>query len=363
VIKEVQLEGRLFTWSNERAHLTLEQIDRLFILAEWETLFPGHELMSLPSLCSDHAPLLLCTNSSVAMKRFLFWSFWSSFSGFKETMERALRCPLRDSSPFRRLDWLLRNLARMLKSWSDHTIGNIRGQLEVAKEMLFRFKQARDFMSLAPHEDELRKLAKLKTLALASLQRSIARQESRLLWLKEGDASTKFFNAHANGRCHRNYVRSLMVDGEVVVFEERKADAAFCYFDQILGTLSPRSNSISLDLLNLPYLDPAGMGARFTEAEVWATIKGLPPDKSPGPNGFTTRFLQVSWELIRPDIMAALDAFWRLDTRDLHATNDAFLVLLLKSLEAVTIRDYRLISLIHLIGKIISKILANRLAL
>jgi hypothetical protein len=310
VIKEVQLEGRLFTWSNERAHPTLEQIDRLFILAEWERLFPGHELMSLPSLCSDHAPLLLCTNSSsVAMKRFLFWSFWSSFSGFKETMERAWRCPLRDASSFRRLDWLLRNLARMLKSWSDHTIGNIRGQLEVPKEMLFRFKKARDFRSLAPHEDKLRKLANLKTLALASLQRSIARQESRLLWLKEGDASTKFFNAHANGRCHRNCVRSLMVDSEVVVSEEHKADATFCYFDQILGTLSPRSNSISLDLLNLPCLDPAGMGARFTEAEVWATIKGLPPDKSPGSDGFTTRFLQVSWELIRPDIMAALVAF------------------------------------------------------
>jgi hypothetical protein len=153
-----------------------------------------------------------------------------------------------------------------------------------------------------------------------------------------------------------------MVDDEVVVSKERKADATFCYFDQILGMSSPRSNSINLDLLNLPCLDPAGMGACFTEVEVWATIKGLPPDKSPRSDGFTTRFLQLSWELIRSDIMEALDAFWHLDMCDLHATNDALLVLLPKSPEATTIRDYRPISLIHLIGKLISKILADRLA-
>jgi hypothetical protein len=171
VIKEIHLEGRLFTWSNERAHPTLERIDRLFISVEWDMLFPGHELMSLPSLCSNHAPLLLCTNSSsAARKRFLFRSFWPSFPGFKEIMERDWRCPLRDASPFCQLDWLLRNSTRMLKSWSDHTIGNIRGQLEAAKEVLFRFEHARDFRSLAPHEDELRKLAKLKTMALTSLQ-------------------------------------------------------------------------------------------------------------------------------------------------------------------------------------------------
>jgi hypothetical protein len=54
-------------------------------------------------------------------------------------MERAWCCPLWDASQFRRLDWLLRNLARMLKSWSDRTIGNIRVQLEVAKEVMFWF--------------------------------------------------------------------------------------------------------------------------------------------------------------------------------------------------------------------------------
>jgi hypothetical protein len=86
------------------------------------------------------------------------------------------------------------------------------------------------------------------------------------------------------------------------------------------------------------------------------------PDKVLGPDGFTTRFLQVAWEIIRLDLMAALDAFWHLDIRDLHATNDTLMVLLPKSPEANAIKDYRLIFLIHVVGKLISKVLANRLA-
>jgi hypothetical protein len=89
-LEEIHLEGRLFTWSNERCHPTLERIDRCFITLDWEALFLGHELLALPSLCSDHALLLLCMDAtSVAKKRFLFRSFWPSFQGFQEAMERA----------------------------------------------------------------------------------------------------------------------------------------------------------------------------------------------------------------------------------------------------------------------------------
>jgi hypothetical protein len=156
----------------------------------------------------------------------------------------------------------------MLKSWSDRTIGNIRLQLEVDKEVLHRLEQARDLRPLASHEEALRHLAKLKTLGLASLQRSIARQESRLLWLQEGDASTKFFHAYGNSHWRRNQIRSLSVNGELLTLEQCKVEMVFLHFDEVLDTSPSRSNAINLDLLNLPSIDPAGMGDRFTEAEV-----------------------------------------------------------------------------------------------
>jgi exonuclease III len=55
-LKEVHLHGRLFTWSNERSHPTLERIDRVVISLDWEDSYPNAYLQSLYSGCSDHAP-------------------------------------------------------------------------------------------------------------------------------------------------------------------------------------------------------------------------------------------------------------------------------------------------------------------
>jgi hypothetical protein len=109
-------------------------------------------------------------------------------------------------------------------------------------------------------------------------------------------------------------------------------------------------------------LDLSTLGAGFVEEEVWTVIKEMAPDKAPGPDGFTARFFQVAWLVIRHNLMSTFDAFWRLDTRHLHGTNDALMVLLPKSADAVIIRDFQPIALIHLVGKLITKVLANRLA-
>jgi hypothetical protein len=70
-------------------------------------------------------------------------------------------------------------------------------QLEIAKEVTHQLEMVWDRRNLAPFEEALRKLLKGKAPGLASLQRSIARQESRVHWLSEGDASTCFFHTNS----------------------------------------------------------------------------------------------------------------------------------------------------------------------
>jgi hypothetical protein len=107
-LKELHLEGRLFTWNNERAHPTLEKIDRFFISVEWEGLFPNHDLQALSSLGSDHAPLLLRTDINHSTKQiFLFRAFWPKLHGFHDAVAQAWHSPLMNAIPFCRLDWLL----------------------------------------------------------------------------------------------------------------------------------------------------------------------------------------------------------------------------------------------------------------
>jgi hypothetical protein len=78
-------------------------------------------------------------------------------------------------------------------------------------------------------------------------------------------------------------------------------------------------------------------GVTFTEEEVLSVMQSLPPDKASGPDGFTARFLNVAWDIIREDLMRAFDASWHMDTRNFHTINESLLVLLPKTAEVTTI--------------------------
>jgi hypothetical protein len=87
----------------------------------------------------------------------------------------------------------------------------------------------------------------------------------------------------------------------------------------------------------------------------------LPAEKSPGPDGFIGLFYKKCWPIIK-DLIEALQAFHSPKTRWLDLINEANIVLLPKMNVATSISDFRPISLINSLAKIITKILAERLA-
>lgn len=75
-LKELYLNGRRYTWSNERATATLEKIDHVFCTNSWEDLHPMSYLLALGSVVSDHCPMLLDLNAELIMGTcFKFESF------------------------------------------------------------------------------------------------------------------------------------------------------------------------------------------------------------------------------------------------------------------------------------------------
>jgi hypothetical protein len=66
--------------------------------------------------------------------------------------------------------------------------------MAIANLVIFRLDAAQDRRQLSHGEAWLRKMLKLSLLGLASLERTIARQRSRIRWLAEGDANTKLFH-------------------------------------------------------------------------------------------------------------------------------------------------------------------------
>lgn len=211
-VEELHLNGRLFTWSNERLHPTLERIDCAFASVDWFELYPNHQLRTLSTDCSDHAPPLLRTDVVPwARKCFRFESFWTKLPGFLDVVTSAWEPTLLHADAFRIMDYKLRNVARALKSWSMRNIGSVRVQLAVAREVILRLDCAQESRALSLEEITLRRDMKCKCLGLVSLARTIARQRSRLMYLADGDANTWFFHLQACHRSRKNHKASLRV--------------------------------------------------------------------------------------------------------------------------------------------------------
>jgi hypothetical protein len=96
--------------------------------------------------------------------------------------------------------------------------------------------------------------------------------------------------------------------------------------------------------------------------EAWVAIKELAADRAPGPDGFTGAFYKASWTVIRDDVMAAINALLFGDSRAFHRLNSALIVLLPKRPDANKPGDFRPITMIHSVAKLVSKIQALRLA-
>lgn len=83
-------------------------------------------------------------------------------------------------------------------------------------------------------------------------------------------------------------------------------------------------------------------------------------EKAPGPDGFSFAFIKKCWDNIKDDVMAFVKHFERFG-RIGKGCNSSFITLVPKVKDPLHLGDFRPISLIGCMYKIIAKSLANRL--
>jgi hypothetical protein len=263
---------------------------------DWEELFPYCFLEALSSDISNHCPILMHSNAVLikSKPKFHFESYWLKFDDYLDAVQRGWQCPVHVLDLFRRLDCLLRNVAKELQSWVDRKIGNIKEQLLLTKEVVLQLERAQDRRELSPEEAAMRQQLMGLCLGLSSLEHTIARQRSRITYLKEGDANTRFFHLHGSYRKRKNFIRSLEADGVHVTEHEAIAAILHPYYEQLLREQSTRTATLNFEALGIMQKDLTALDLPFTEEEVWNTIKELPSDKSPGLDGMTDAFYKSS---------------------------------------------------------------------
>jgi hypothetical protein len=98
----------------------------------------------------------------------------------------------------------------------------------------------------------------------------------------------------------------------------------------------------------------------FTKEEIDEVIRLMPIDKSPGPDGFNGLFLKTCWETIKEDVYQLCFDFFE-GNLNLDSINMGYITLIPKIQSPREVGDYRPITLLNCVLKILTKLLANRL--
>ena len=99
----------------------------------------------------------------------------------------------------------------------------------------------------------------------------------------------------------------------------------------------------------------------FTKEEIKAAVWDCSGSKAPGPDGINFKFIKRYWDLIQDYYFSCIKHFERSSHLG-RGCNPSFISLVPKCKDPIDISDYRPISLIGCVYKIISKLLASRLA-
>jgi hypothetical protein len=99
----------------------------------------------------------------------------------------------------------------------------------------------------------------------------------------------------------------------VVTSQKEKLRVVFEHFNNHIWSCPPRKHHINFAGIRWQPQQLMHLDLPFTEQEVASTIKSLHAEKSPGPDGFIGLFFKTCWEIIKVDLMAAVNQFYNLN--------------------------------------------------
>lgn len=159
------------------------------------------------------------------------------------------------------------------------------------------------------------------------MQNSTHWQQSRLNWLKEGDANSKFFHSYMSTRRRQKALSVVSVDGGIVegVFEIRAT--VFIHFSNHFKSRGAVPPSVEgLNFRKLSFVEAGILTKPFSLEEVKQAVWDCDSFKSPGPDGVSFGFLKEFWSLLKDDLLRFMTEFHRNGklTKGLNSTFERF---------------------------------------
>ncbi|CAN1246312.1 Transposon TX1 uncharacterized 149 kDa protein [Linum grandiflorum] len=361
-------DGPPFTWSNrarDASRIIQCRLDRFLLSDTLMPLYPNLKVSHLTDIGSDHRLILLKLLPSLypPVKRcFKFDNRLLQNQELPDLVHRIWSSTYVGSRLFI-LHSKFKALRHAIHAWQRSGVTN----------------SARKIRNLTENIHTLREHHPIPWAQIVHLEQQLGeacteeshywRQKCRNDWLDSGDRNTAFFHRVTIGRQHFNRLGPLTdSDGVCYESEEDKLHHASQFYEHLFTSQFSSSSNVHdtfsginlggqriTDSMNSSLLRP------FSPVDIKQAVFSIASSKSPGSDGFTAGFYQKFWPLIGPDICSGVQAFFH-SNRMLRSINHTWLTLIPKVPNATSMSQIRPIGLCQMLYKIISKLLASRLA-
>ncbi|GKV16405.1 hypothetical protein SLEP1_g27052 [Rubroshorea leprosula] len=311
---------------------------------------------------SDHCPILLKNEKmDWRPKPFKFFDAWFDHPGCKEFIREVWKSTIVRGWKGYKLKEKLKRTKKELKEWSRNSVPEVDSKIMEAGKGIATIDERGENCQLSTQDIDQRRNCFIELWKNLKIKESMWQQKSRKMWLKEGDVNTKYFHRCAKGRSRRNEILCIRINGvQHTGVVEIKNEVAK-YFEELFTEEKwERPKLDGIDFKRISEADNDILTVAFSEKEVKEAVWECESSKSPGPDGFNFKFVKVMWEDIKSDVVEFVQEFHE-HGQIAKGSNASFLVLIPKVENPQNIEEYRPISLIGVMYKILANLLANRL--
>ncbi|XP_066333190.1 uncharacterized protein [Miscanthus floridulus] len=167
----------------------------------------------------------------------------------------------------------------------------------------------------------------MRYLGLTAVDKLRDKQCSRLSIIRAAGTNSKLFYIRVNSRKRKIFIQNLQYNGTMMYTQQEKEQVVFEHFGNLFCNTGSISHTLNWEILNINPENLSHLEDVFSADEVKAAINDLPSDKAPGPDGYIGVFYKSAWEIIKHDIMAAVNFFYNQHDQHLKSVNAAHIEL------------------------------------
>ncbi|KAJ0547939.1 putative RNA-directed DNA polymerase [Helianthus annuus] len=323
----------------------------------------GGSVQALPRLWSDHCPVVLISKAvNFGPRPFRIFNSWLEKEGFAEVVEKACReFPVLSLPPDALLIKKLGFIRGRIREWRDKMLLKEGESRRLAESELEELESVLEVRDLTEEEEWVMSENKETLAELEMAKSSDLRQRSRVRWAKEGDENSKFFHTMVNCRKASNVIHGLNIGNSWVSKPSLVKKGVLNFFrSKFVEDCVSRPSLDCANLKKLSSIDASWLESEFSVAEIKDGVFGCGDDRAPGPDGFNFRFFKRFWSLFENDFVSIMSGFFESGLIN-DGCGSSFIALVPKVRDPSGLGDYRPISLVGVVNKVISKVLANRL--